>query len=97
MNDTSCVSQERDDLNPCWRSYNILLYSRCFMTALATTCSKSIWTYIISHIHKRSSRIHTTQHSPFICRRQHHIQTNKKHRRCNKTPTRSWCLLLNFF
>jgi hypothetical protein len=28
MNDTSCVSQERDDLNPCWRSYNILLYSR---------------------------------------------------------------------
>ena len=32
------------------------------------------------------------QHStPFICRRQHHIQTNKKQRRCNKAPTRSRC------
>ena len=51
----------------------------------------STWPYIISHIHKRSSRIHPTQHSPFICRRQHHIQTNKKQRRCNKTPTRSRC------
>ena len=53
---------------------------------LTNTCNiwcpsrNSTWTYIISHIHKRSSRIHPTQHSPFICRRQHHIQTNKKQR-----------------
>jgi hypothetical protein len=35
----SCVSQERAFLKPCWRLYNILLFSRCDMMLLVIICS----------------------------------------------------------
>jgi hypothetical protein len=48
--ETSNKIPERDDLNPCWRSYTILLYSRCFMILLVTTCSKSLQLIHVSEI-----------------------------------------------
>ena len=42
MKSTSCVSQERAFLKPCWRLYNILLFSRCDMMLLVIICSISL-------------------------------------------------------
>ena len=36
----SCVSQDRDDRNPYWRSYKIFESSRCFIRLLAIMCSQ---------------------------------------------------------
>ena len=38
----SCVSQDRDDRNLCWRSYKIFESSRCFIRLLAIMCSHSL-------------------------------------------------------
>ena len=38
----SCISQDRDDRNPCWRSYKVFELSGCFIRLLAIVCSQSL-------------------------------------------------------
>ena len=44
--ENSCVSQEREGLNPCCKSYKMLLFSRCDIILLEMMCSRSL-----QHIH----------------------------------------------